>query len=272
VSPRLEDLSGDELQALISCHAVRALDPADEQLAERLIASSPEWRAAYEQALETAAALALVPSAIQPPPALRDRILAAATAERQVAETPAPAPAPPDGDGRAAAVVSSLGGARDRRDRRERFALRLFAAAMAAAACVAIVFAFMATQDANELRDREAAAAQIASVLATPGTKVVGLQGPGGNGGAALMLPPDVQPMLVSTLPQAPASKTYQVWAVSNDGSTPRSIGVFDGGNPEDLVPLPPDAFQGAGTVAITVEPDGGSPAPTTAPFLLANL
>ncbi len=61
----------------------------------------------------------------------------------------------------------------------------------------------------------------------------------------------------------------YQLWIVT-DGE-PRSVGVFepDGGHVElgigDL-PQPGD------TVAVTIEPDGGSPAPTTEPAMFATV
>ena len=90
---RPEDMSHDELAALVSAHALHALDPEEAAMVERLIESSPEWRAAFEDALETAAGLALVPAAIDPPAGLRDRILDAARAEPQRAPETAPAAA-----------------------------------------------------------------------------------------------------------------------------------------------------------------------------------
>jgi anti-sigma-K factor RskA len=49
----------DDVAALISAHALGALEPDQAALAERHIAASDDCRRAYEDALETAAALAL---------------------------------------------------------------------------------------------------------------------------------------------------------------------------------------------------------------------
>jgi anti-sigma-K factor RskA len=260
MSRRIEDLSMDERRELVSAHALYALDADDAALAEGLIASSPEWRDAYEHALETAAALALAPEPVTPPAALRGRLLDAARAERPAS----------GGD---AARVTSLDAARDRRGRRETVALRLFAAAMAAAACVAALFAFIFSQDAEDQRNRADRADRVAAALASPGAAVVPLEGPEGATGAAVVLSEGREPVLVTTLASAPTSRTYQVWSIPASGGAPRSIGVFEGGEDDDVVTLPADAFASEGsTVAITIEPDGGSPAPTSAPFLLAEV
>jgi anti-sigma-K factor RskA len=264
MTQRIDDMTPDERLTLVSLHALHALDAEDAALAEQLIASSPELRAAFDHALETAASLALAPPPADPPAALRARILDAARAERpEHASTADEAPAAP---------VSTLDAARERRGRRETVALRLFAAAMAAAACVATIFAVMFSQDASDERDRADQADRVAAALATPGASVVPLEGPDGTSGAAVVLASGQEPVLVSTLASAPASRTYQVWAIPDAGGAPRSLGVFEGGDADDVVELPADAFTGGATVAITVEPDGGSPAPTTAPFLLAGV
>jgi anti-sigma-K factor RskA len=73
----------DETVALLSAHALGALDAGEGEEAERLIAASPECRQAFEDALETAAALALATAAAEPPPELKARILAAARTWRR---------------------------------------------------------------------------------------------------------------------------------------------------------------------------------------------
>jgi hypothetical protein len=75
-------MSGDELPvetaALLSAHALGALDPQEADEAERLIAVSQACRRAFEEALETATAIALATEPVEPPPELRERILAGA--------------------------------------------------------------------------------------------------------------------------------------------------------------------------------------------------
>ena len=112
----------DDVAALISAHALGALEPDQAALAEQHIAASDDCRRAYEDALEMAAALAMAVADSEPPADLRDRILAAARAEGTPAAQPAakPSPVPP------APVAGLLTPRRlrgPRRGRRRRFAL-----------------------------------------------------------------------------------------------------------------------------------------------------
>ena len=72
----------EDVAALISAYALGTLEPDQEAIAEQHIASSDAARRAYEDALETAAALALAVADSEPSPDLRERIVAAAQAER----------------------------------------------------------------------------------------------------------------------------------------------------------------------------------------------
>ncbi|HKP18386.1 MAG TPA: hypothetical protein VJT84_07895 [Gaiellaceae bacterium] len=66
-----------EIAALLSAHALGALEPDEAEEAERLIAGSEACREAFEDALETAAALAVAMADSEPPPDLRARIMVA---------------------------------------------------------------------------------------------------------------------------------------------------------------------------------------------------
>ncbi|WP_067564765.1 anti-sigma factor [Nocardia acidivorans] len=68
-------------------------------------------------------------------------------------------------------------------------------------------------------------------------------------------------------VPEPPSGHTYQMWLVSL-GGVPRSTAVFDAivGDPVVM------AFRPVDTLAVTVEPLGGSPQPTTAPIASLNL
>jgi anti-sigma-K factor RskA len=76
-----------ETAALLSAHALGALEPEEAAEAERLIATSEECRAAFEEALEIAAALAVATTDSTPPPELRARILDAARESAPGGET-----------------------------------------------------------------------------------------------------------------------------------------------------------------------------------------
>jgi anti-sigma-K factor RskA len=74
-------------------------------------------------------------------------------------------------------------------------------------------------------------------------------------------------------LPPAPAGRVYQVWV--HRGNTPISVRVFDSGaDGHALVEhlALPRSLDGITSVAITVEPIGGSLRPTTAPILSGEI
>ena len=66
----------------------------------------------------------------------------------------------------------------------------------------------------------------------------------------------------VSGLPKAPAGKAYQVWALKLDPLTPTSIGIIDDSTLQNGV-FKIDTNETAQAFGITLEPAGGSPAPT---------
>jgi len=66
-----------ETAALLSAHALGALEAEEAAEAERLIAGSDACKEVFDEALEAAASLALATTASDPPPELRSRILAA---------------------------------------------------------------------------------------------------------------------------------------------------------------------------------------------------
>lgn len=79
--------------------------------------------------------------------------------------------------------------------------------------------------------------------------------------------------LLASNLPPVGPGKTYEFWIIPKGGS-PLPSGLFQSdvnGNAMHLVPGPLDVGA-TGAVAVSVEPDGGSPAPTTTPIIVAPL
>jgi anti-sigma-K factor RskA len=70
--------------------------------------------------------------------------------------------------------------------------------------------------------------------------------------------------LMISGLDAAPKGKTYEAWVIPK-GRAPRPAGLFPGGKAA-IVHLHGVPQKGA-VVAVTVEPAGGSPAPTTTPI-----
>ncbi len=145
----------DDVAALITAYALGVLDYAEASAAEAHIAASDDCRRAYEDALETAAALALAVGDSEPPAGLRERIVAAAAAE----------------PGAAPLVHGSARPAASGRSWMQRFAGLLtpsggFALAGVAAAIVLALVAVAQHGSADRARDRQAA---LVSILARSG-------------------------------------------------------------------------------------------------------
>jgi len=110
-------------------------------------------------------------------------------------------------------------------------------------------------------------------LLRDPATRVVDLRGQGAASGASgRMIWNDVGGghLFVAGLAPAPAGKTYEAWTIA--GGTPRPAGLFvvdAGGRGGHRVTR--EAAQGAVQVfAVSLEPEGGSAAPT-GPIVLAS-
>jgi len=75
---------------------------------------------------------------------------------------------------------------------------------------------------------------------------------------------------LIEGLPPAPAAHTYELWMIAADGASPAGLVAPDrtGRVSEHLT----GDLAGAMAIGITIEPDGGSPAPTTAPMMVVEL
>jgi anti-sigma-K factor RskA len=126
------------------------------------------------------------------------------------------------------------------------------AAVAAVAACVAIGLGVWNVSLHNSLSRTQAL--QSIPVTGASGSLVVG-----SNGSAALVL---------YRLDSAPAGKTYQAWVIRGKRA-PVPAGLFRGGG-TTFVPIRGKVRKGS-VVAVTVEPAGGSDAPTTKPFVVSQ-
>lgn len=75
-----------------------------------------------------------------------------------------------------------------------------------------------------------------------------------------------------SNLPQLSPGKTFEMWIIPTAGN-PIPAGTFQSEPNATAVHIWPGAVQSAASaVAVTIEPDGGSPQPTMQPFIVASL
>jgi hypothetical protein len=153
-------------------------------------------------------------------------------------------------------------------------------AAALAAACMLVVALWLSVQErhrAAELADARHTVMQVSaqrdtmlqalSFLNQPETQQVGFsKGPRGN----VFVNPRTGVLLISSnLPQLDPGRIFEMWLIPKGGA-PRPAGLFQPtapGSAFHLLPGPVDVSTLA-VVAVTVEPEAGSAAPTTTPII----
>lgn len=249
------DLAAGRAVDLAELYALDAVTDAERSAIDHYISSAPESERGtfYERVRQAREALAATFTAEEEPPSeLFARIVAQLPAHVRDQESSAAAlrqPAPSaDGD--------DLAAARQRRDVRRRPAgARRWLAGVAAAAVIALggvgVGAYLADQNDPLNQVVRADDVREASVpVAAGGTATV-----------LISASKDAAVVTMNGVPAPPAGKVYQMWLIPKDGSAPVSQGLMD----EEALSKPAvvQGIASAAALGITVEPVGGSDAPT---------
>jgi anti-sigma-K factor RskA len=228
--------SSDDIHLLAGPYALDALDDDERERFEQHLSGCDTCRADLEGFRVATGVLARA-VAEPAPPSLQDRVLAEVQRTRQ---------------------VSPLRGRLSRR-----WPVRPAALVAAAALVVALVsgaLAVDARRDADRLRDL----APLAALAQAPDLTSVELVGGPGSTWFTYAASHGRGVMVADGLEPPPEHHTYQLWVIS--GGAPRPVGIFDP-NAEGHARLPVEAAPAPGDrLAVTVEPDGGSPLPTTSP------
>lgn len=257
------DLAAGRALDLAELYALDAVTEQERDAIDRYFATAPETerRAFIERVRQSRETLVRTFRAEEEPPSdLFQRIVSQLPAQfpgqdgLARAETPVPAGStspPPREDS-----LDELAQARKRRaERRGPSGTRRWLIGVAAAAAIALggvgVGAYVADQNdpvnqvarANDLRE--------ASV------NVVG----GGKATLLISASEDAAVVKMSGVPAPPVGKVYQMWLIPKDGSAPVSQGLMD----EQALSKPAvvQGIHSAASLGITVEPAGGSKAPT---------
>ena len=222
-------MEANALHELTAAYALDALDERDAADYEAHLAGCARCRDELVSFRETASALAYAVAGPEPPPALRDRIMAQAVAER-----PNVVPLRPR--------WRSLPGA-----------------LAAAAACAAIGLGIWAASLSRSLeREREAneAFARAAAIVSDPAARRVALSG---DYGTLVVRSTGQAALVMRGLPEAPSGKTYEAWVIER--GKPRPAALFEGGSGAQAVVLDEPVPEGA-QVAATIEEAGGVETP----------
>lgn len=232
-------MADESIHELTAAYALDALGERESDEYERHLAECEGCREDLASLSRASAALAYAVDAPPPPPALRERILQAARAER--------------------GTVVPL---------RRRRPFQAVAAAAAVAACTAIglgVWAATLHDSLSHERSARAAEVRAASIIADPDANRIALAGKPGS----LFVEPDGNAALVvQSLPAAPSGRTYIAWVIRR--GTAHKAAVFRGGG-RTVVPLRPLVRPGS-LVGVTLERSASVPAPTSVPFLQAHV
>ncbi|QEU92811.1 anti-sigma factor [Streptomyces kanamyceticus] len=246
-----------DLHTATGAYVLHALAPAERAAFERHLAACAACAQEVRELAATAARLGLAVPAT-PPPQLREQVLRQITTVRQ---EPPRVPAPP----RVRAWSWSWRASR----RASRLVLAACLAAAAAFGGVA-VWQHQSAEDARTEarraeRQAEQRAAELAAVLAAPDARTVTAKlADGARATVVVSEERDRAAFLASALPDLPTGKVYQLWF--DDEGKMRSAGLLTDSGGTNAV-LMEGAVDDASGMGVTVEPSGGSPAPTTPPI-----
>lgn len=238
-------MTHDEANELLAALALDAVDERERAEIEAHVADCPRCRSELDAMREVAGAMGNLVEA--PPAGLWSSISGRLYGE---GETSSPPLAP---------VIPA--GARTTRPRAPRRARWIALGAGLAAALVAVLSFQLAGADHRiaDLRDA-LGGSDVRAALATPGHRLVDLTGPAGRTLAEFVVLPDGRGYLVSTaMATLPRDRTYQLWDVVRGRAI--SVGVL--GRAPRHVTFTVAASSTPSTLAVTVEPSGGSVTPT---------
>jgi anti-sigma-K factor RskA len=220
----------EHVDELIAGQALHALSPGEEEQVALHVAECERCRRQLRESEAVAASLAYAVPAAAPPPDLRQRVLEAVA---PVVEAPSAAPVPARAPARRAARWWP------------RFAA-VAVPALAAAVVGLVVWNVSLQSDLSSLQHSL-------------------FHGSAGNlhGVGNVIVKPNGNATLYASVAPAPAGKTYEAWVIRGKVALP--AGIFKGGGTVNLT-LSQDARPGD-VIAITIEPAGGTKAPTTTPI-----
>lgn len=225
-------LSHEELKSLIAPYALGAVSDEEMRVLRSHILSCEECMQEADSLTSAASLMTLAVEEAPLPSGFADRLLSKVEAERPAAVAHSGAP------------------------RRFSWRMALLSGAASLALAVAGGVALDARRDLERNRD-----ALLALLHSDQG---VHLQGQ--RGAVARLVPTADGSMLIATgLEAPPDDHTYQLWFIR--GGKPVSGGTFGAGDGV-VVLQTPDRLDGIDAAAVTVEPEGGSRAPTTDPVI----
>ncbi len=242
-----------DLHSLSGAYALDALDPgAERDRFTRHLSRCQSCASEVRGFREVATAMAFAVTT-EPPPGLRDQVLAAAARTRQL---------PPE-------IRTHARPGRTRT--RVPWVPWLSGVVATASIVVAVLFGFAQAHTQDELNQVRAENQAISLLLSAPKAKL--LTYPVTHGGTAtVVLAADRHELAVVTtgLPALPSGKVYQLWLIGKPAIT--SAGLLPPAKDGQTPPVLATGVVKGDALGLTVEPAGGSAQPTTKPILALPL
>ena len=223
---------------LKGAYALGALDESERREFDGYLAAHPELQAEVDDLGSVADLLALAPQEYEPSPELRRNLLG------RIGDI---SDAPPQRRARSRGRIFGPGGL------------------AAAAAVLAVVGLFLWNASLRgEVED-------LRGTLETRETHELQGSGPAEDVRAEVVEVGDGRAVLVAeNLPATPEGEVYETWLMHGD--VPEPAGLFEPGDGGDAAAPIEGSIDKADAVAVTVEPSGGSPAPTSDILLTTTL
>ncbi|MFF4319675.1 anti-sigma factor domain-containing protein [Streptomyces sp. NPDC001568] len=254
-------MSTESMHEETGAYVLDALPPAERAAFEEHLATCPDCAREVREFAATAALLGAA-VAVEPPPGLRDEVL------RRIREAPAGAD-----ENRAPDAAPGPAARHAARDGRPwaRWALAACVAAAAGLGGVA-VWQFQEAEGARqEARRAEARATSLTQVLSAPDARLTsGRIADGGTGTVVVSRDRNRAVFVPSGMTAPPPGRVYQLW-FADPGKGMRPAGLMDPARP-DAPALLAGPVGGATGIGVTLEPAGGSPAPTSDPLVVLAL
>jgi anti-sigma-K factor RskA len=256
---------------LADAYAVGALTEAEYADYTAHLEHCPSCRREVSDLLDVTSAMS-ESVAVDPPPGLRASVLAAIaqTPQEPAASEPEPQAAPLRGvpvpaDGKHEGVRSSEEDAASNVvPLRRSWTTTVSSLVAAAAVLTAVAFGGLWWQERQDADDAVAQAQQLTTLLSADDVQTVpGVSQKQGHTGAIVMSRSEGEAIFVaSDLPELPTDEVYEAWTIQG-ADDPQPAGTFSPDDSSSLLALPDSSFD-ATTMAITVEPEGGSEVPTS--------
>jgi anti-sigma-K factor RskA len=255
----MSEMNNERFEYLKDAYVLDALPEEERRSFEDFLAAHPERQAEIDELGAVAGLLAFSPEEHEPPPELRERIMEVVEAE-----------AAPRRE-RRGSVFAGLAGY---------IGARGLAFGAAALLLIGLLSWNLLLQgQVEDLQGQvQSSQSQVEDLQAqvrdaqSQQTQTVQLSGTWADQGAnaeVASISDETIVLVADNLPSVPEGQTCQIWVIKGD--VPESSGLFQPAGTETAAPITTPIKKGD-TIAVTVEPAGGSEQPTTDPVLSAEL